>query len=116
MFKNVHNRVWAFDLEWAPDPLAGRLVHGLDDSLTEPAEIMRRMWDEGGASENDPTPFLKMVLCRVVSVAAVERKTGPDGGVSVTLVSLPHDTGDPEQYLDEWERLRETVATREQEK
>ena len=97
MFKTVQSRVWAFDLEWVPDPLAGRLVHGIDDSITEPAEIMGRMWNEGGASEDDPTPFLKTVLCRVVSVSAVERKTGPDGSVSVTLVSLPHDTNDPEQ-------------------
>lgn len=93
MFKSVQPRVWAFDLEWVPDPLAGRLVHGLDSEITEPDEIMRRMWDEGGATEDDPTPFLKTVLCRVVSVAAVERRTGPDGRVSLALVSLPHDTG-----------------------
>jgi predicted PolB exonuclease-like 3'-5' exonuclease len=97
MFKTVHNRVWAFDLEWVPDPLAGRLVHGLGEELTEPEEIMRAMWERGGATEEDPTPFLKTVLCRVVSVAAVERRTGPDGTVSIALVSLPHEPSDPMQ-------------------
>ncbi len=100
MFKTVQDRVWAFDLEWVPDPLAGTLVHGLDGSITEPEAIMRQMWDRGGATEDDPTPFLKTVLCRVVSVAAVERKTGPDGDVSVTLVSLPHDPDDLEEVAE----------------
>lgn len=31
MFKTVQSRVWAFDLEWVPDPLAGTLVHDLDE-------------------------------------------------------------------------------------
>ncbi len=92
MFKSVQPRVWAFDLEWVPDPLAGRLVHGLGDDVSDPEAIMNRMWREGGATEDDPTPFLKTVLCRVVSVAAVERRTGPDGRVSLALVSLPRDT------------------------
>lgn len=100
MFKSVENRVWAFDLEWVPDPLAGILVHGLDESVDDPEAVMREMWQRGGATEENPTPFLKTVLCRVVSVAAVERKTGPDGHVSVTLVSLPHDVDDPEQTAE----------------
>jgi predicted PolB exonuclease-like 3'-5' exonuclease len=100
MFKTVQNRVWAFDLEWVPDPMAGRLVHGVDPGVTDAEEVMKVMWDAGGATEDDPTPFLKTVLCRVVSVAAVERRIRPDGGVSVTLVSRPHapdDSGESDE-------------------
>jgi predicted PolB exonuclease-like 3'-5' exonuclease len=100
MFKTVQNRVWAFDLEWVPDPFAGRLLHGLDESLTDPEEIMRVMWTKGGATDDDPTPFLKTALCRVVSVAAVERRSRADGGVTVSLVSLPHDVTDAAQTAE----------------
>ena len=31
MIKTVEDRVWAFDLEWVPDPLAGRLLLDLVD-------------------------------------------------------------------------------------
>jgi predicted PolB exonuclease-like 3'-5' exonuclease len=99
MFKTVQPRVWAFDLEWVPDPLAGRLVHDLGEEPTT-NEIMQAMWQAAGATDDDPTPFLKTVLCRVVSVAAVERKTLPDGGVALSLVSLPHDPTDPAQTAE----------------
>ncbi|MEE8557499.1 MAG: hypothetical protein V3T14_06390 [Myxococcota bacterium] len=94
MLRSVHERVWAFDVEWIPDPLAGRLVYNLPDSLTSPEEIMREMWRKGGATEKDPTPFLKTVLCRVVSVAAVERRVLDDGTIALTLMSLPRNPGD----------------------
>ncbi len=45
MIKDVKHRVWAFDLEWVPDPLAGRLVYSLPEDVTDPAEIMRLMWE-----------------------------------------------------------------------
>lgn len=95
MFKSVQRRVWAFDLEWVPDPLAGRLLLGMVDSEMEPEEILQLMWREGGATAEDPTPFLKTVLCRVVSVAAVERQVRPDGQVVLRLMSLPREVSDP---------------------
>ena len=53
MIKNVKERVWAFDLEWIPDPLAGRLLHGIPDSVESPREIMQAMWRAGGASDDE---------------------------------------------------------------
>jgi hypothetical protein len=100
MIKNVAHRVWAFDLEWVPDPLAGRLVYGLPDDVTDPAEIMRIMWEKGGATEEDPTPFLKTALCRVVSVAALERRQFPDGTVKLNLMALPHDPSNAEEITE----------------
>jgi len=100
MIKDVKPRVWAFDLEWVPDPLAGRLVYSLPDDLTDPAEIMREMWRRGGATEDNPTPFLKTALCRVVSVAAIERRQLPDGSVKLALMSLPRDPASDEETAE----------------
>ena len=91
MIKNVMKRVWAFDLEWVPDPVAGRLLYDLPED-TGDAEAIQVMWEMGGATEEDPTPFLKTAICRVVSVAALERRELPDGSVKLNLMSLPRDT------------------------
>ena len=99
MIKTVQNRVWAFDAEWIPDPLAGRLLHKLPESASD-LEVMQAMWQAGGASEEDPTPFLKTVVCRVVSIAAIERRVQRDGQVVLQLLSLPHDVEDPEQVRE----------------
>ncbi len=95
MFKTVENDVWAFDCEWVPDPLAGRLVYGLDEALP-PREVFERMWKKGGATEEEPRPYLKTNLCRVVSIAAVVR-TEKAGTVNLRLVALPKDVSDAAQ-------------------
>lgn len=97
MIRDVKDRVWAFDCEWIPDPLSGRLVYEIPDSVKEPREIMEVMWERGGASEEDPTPYLKTVLCRIVSIAVVERRVREDGDVAVNLLSLPRTPEDAEQ-------------------
>ena len=56
MIRDVKDRVWAFDCEWIPDPLSGRLLYEIPDSVTSPREIMEVMWERGGATEEDPTP------------------------------------------------------------
>jgi predicted PolB exonuclease-like 3'-5' exonuclease len=97
MFKGVHQRVWVFDCEWVPDPVAGRILYDVPDSISEPREVLEVMWRAGGASEEDPTPFLKTILCRVVAISAVERRALSDGEVTLHLLSLPHDPDDPAQ-------------------
>jgi predicted PolB exonuclease-like 3'-5' exonuclease len=97
VLKRVTNCVWAFDIEWVPDPLAGRLLYDIPDGVTDPAQIMQRMWSEGRSDEDDPRPFLRMMLCRVVSIAALERRVRSDGEVVLNLMSLPRDVDDPEQ-------------------
>ncbi len=88
MFKSVHHKVWAFDVEWVPDPVAGRLVYDLPEDMTD-ADVMEEMWKKGGATEQDPRPFLKTVLCRVVSISMVARTFSQDDGATVRLLSLP---------------------------
>ena len=84
-------------MEWIPDPLAGRLLYDLPESVTEPAEIMQAMWEAGGSTPENPTPFLKTVLCRIVSIAALERRVLPNGQVALNLLSLPHDADNPDE-------------------
>ncbi|MCP4005375.1 MAG: 3'-5' exonuclease [bacterium] len=93
MLKAVKDRVWAFDLEWIPDPLAGQILYDLPETSSA-RETMQRMWQEGGASEEDPTPFLKLIRCRIVSIAALTRQVRKDGEVVLNLTSLPHDPDD----------------------
>ena len=98
MFKTVKDRVWAFDAEWIPDPVAGRLLYDLPESAVD-LDVLKRMWTEGGATEEDPTPYLKTVVCRIVSVAAIERSVSAGKG-RLHLLSLPRDVSDPEQVSE----------------
>ena len=97
MIRAVGDRVWAFDLEWVPDPLAGRLLYGLPDS-TPDAAVLAEMWRAGGATDEDPTPFLKTAVCRIVSIAMVERRErGRDEEPTLSLRSLPRDPKSAEE-------------------
>lgn len=93
MFKTVKNLVWAFDAEWVPNPRSGRLLYDLPAEMAD-AEVMAEMWQQGGATEEDPTPYLKTVQCRLVSIAAVQRHAQKDGLVTLRLLSLPRDPAD----------------------
>ena len=109
MIKDVKERVWAFDCEWIPDPLSGRLLYEVPAAVTSPREIMEVMWERGGATEDDPTPFLKTVLCRIVSIAVLERRARPDGKIVLNLLSLPRHPEDSEQARER--NLIETFLT-----
>jgi predicted PolB exonuclease-like 3'-5' exonuclease len=78
MFKSVFDKVWAFDCEWVPDPVAGRVLYGLPADLPD-RDVLAHMWQQAGASDEDPMPFLKTIVCRVVSIAAVTRQRRRDG-------------------------------------
>lgn len=79
---------WAFDCEWVPDIASGRRVYRLPPDLPD-EEVLRVMWREGGATEENPQPFLKTILCRLVSIAAVVRTEDDRRGVSLYLWSIP---------------------------
>jgi predicted PolB exonuclease-like 3'-5' exonuclease len=94
MFKSVARHVCAFDLEWVPDPQAGRRVYDLPDDLPD-ADVFQVMWERGGATPEKPRPYLKTVLCRVVSVSAVIREQSPNGEVNLRLTALPKEADHP---------------------
>jgi predicted PolB exonuclease-like 3'-5' exonuclease len=91
MFKSVENEVWVFDAEWVPDPVAGRLLYDLPDTMPD-REVVQEMWRRNGATEDNPKPYLKTILCRVVSIAAIIRRVMEGKTVRLQLVSLPTDT------------------------
>jgi 3'-5' exonuclease len=99
VFKFIAPKVWAFDAEWAPDPESGRRVLGLPDDMPD-ADVVAALWQAGGATAEDPTPYLKTVLCRVVSVAMVARQIGQGGKVTLSLISLPREPADPAQQRE----------------
>ena len=67
MLKSVLPELWAFDAEWVPDVASGRRVYGLADDVAD-ERVIETMWERGGASEEDPHPYLKTVVCRVVLI------------------------------------------------
>ena len=85
-------QIWAFDCEWAPDLAAGRRLYHLGADVPDD-EVLRVMWEQGGATEENPQPFLKTVLCRVVSIAAVVRVEAADS-VRLHLWTLPEKPED----------------------
>lgn len=97
MFKTVHQTVWAFDAEWVPDADTGRRVYGLSSDWTE-EEVVAEMYQRGGATDEEPRPYLKTVMCRLVSLSAVARTEEEGGAVRLQLRSLPATTepGAPE--------------------
>ena len=98
MLKVIHPTLLCFDVEWIPDPKAAEILHYVD--LTEPGhvrEAYETLWrEEGNADEKNPQPYLKTILCRIVSIAGIVRE---DNGASVSLklFSMPTDPDDPEK-------------------
>ena len=91
MYKFIADNVVVFDVEWVPDPASGRRIYRLPDTASDD-EVLEVMWREGGATPEEPRPYLKTVMCRIVSIAAVVRKR-VRSDVKLDLISLPglHD-------------------------
>jgi 3'-5' exonuclease len=98
MFRAFHRKAWVFDAEWVPDPSAGRKLYQLSPSLSD-TEVLTAMWKAAGATPETPRPYLKTVVCKVVSIAAVTR-TETDGDIKLHLLSLPRNTSDPDQIKE----------------
>ncbi len=87
MLRPPLHQLFAFDAEWVPDPPTGRRVLDLPADMSD-EEVLARMWAHGGGTEAEPRPYLKTILCRVVSIAAVIR-TVKHGEVHHRLFALP---------------------------
>lgn len=97
VLKTIEPCLFSFDLEWIPDPLSAEILHGVKaDQAHGPEEAMKRLWREGGATEEMPQPYLKTILCRIVSVSGILREV-VSGEVRLKIVTLPATADDPEK-------------------
>lgn len=89
MFRDVKSRVLAFDVEWVPDPESGKVAYELPQDMSD-SEVIESMWEQGGATEEEPMPFLKTVLSKIVSISMVFRESDRDGATArLKLRSIP---------------------------
>lgn len=97
VLKTIEPCLFSFDLEWIPDPLSAEMLHGVSIDTPQGREAaMQRLWREAGATAENPQPYLKTVLCRIVSVSGVLREVA-GGVVKLKLVTLPATAADPEK-------------------
>ena len=96
MIRTIAPTVWAFDCEWVPAAAAGRRLL----ALAPDPDVFEAMWAaaraRAGAPPDAPRPFLKLVHCRLASVAVVERRVCSTGEVVLRLCSLPREESDTE--------------------
>ena len=99
MFKQLNRNVWAFNVEWVTDQDAGRRLFQLPEDQPD-MQVVKAMWKDGDATEEEPMPYLKTMICHVVSIAAVVRNLRDDGFVLLSLTSLPHHPENPEEQQE----------------
>lgn len=98
VIKTIQPRLLSFDIEWTPDPMAAEALYGVEHRPPNSIpDAYRRMWHEAGATPENPRPWVKTMLCRVVTIAGIFREVGDDGQPTLKLVSLPSDPHDPEK-------------------
>jgi predicted PolB exonuclease-like 3'-5' exonuclease len=100
MLKKLADSVFSFDVEWIPDPKSAEILHDLPPAPgpgKEAAHSFEALWasarKEGDAP--DSQPYLKTILCRIVSLAGILREQAPGGKPTLKLISLPLDPSDP---------------------
>lgn len=99
MLKKLYPATLAFDCEWVPDPVAIRRTMALPDSLSD-ADCIERAWAEARTAANEPQPYLKVILSRIVSVCGVIRKQTATGA-ELKLVIFP-----PVNEVGKWDEAK----------
>lgn len=94
MLKYFGSDILLYDAEWVPDPDIGRLLYDLPASLSD-ADVIAEMYKRGGATPENPRPYLKTAICRLVAIAFFRRTRTSDGGLHYELRSFPSVDGPP---------------------
>lgn len=101
VIRTILPRLFAFDIEWIPDPEAAHRLYGVDISTTQGMEEgYRILWEKAGATESNPHPFVKLTVSRIVSICGIYREIETSGEPILKLVSLPGNPTDPEQQKE----------------
>ena len=102
MLKTLADSVFSFDVEWIPDPKSAEILYDCPTAIGpggEAYQSFEALW-ASARKEGDPDdfqPYLKTILCRIVSLAGILRERAPGGSPSLKLISLPIDPSDPEK-------------------
>jgi predicted PolB exonuclease-like 3'-5' exonuclease len=102
MLKKLADSVFSFDVEWIPDPKSAEILHNLplvSGPGQEAADSFEALWASARKDGDAPDsqPYLKTILCRIVSLAGILREKPPGGTPSLKLISLPLDPSDPQK-------------------
>lgn len=72
------------------------MLYGIDTSSRHGVEdAFRKLWAEGGATEANPHPFIKLTLSKIVSICGIYREVDDTGTVHHKLVTIPSRADDP---------------------
>ena len=99
MLKLLADSVFSFDVEWIPDPKSSEILHqteAVEHPSPQAKASFEALW-AAARKEGDPDdyqPYLKTILCRIVSLAGILREKVPGGGAELKLISLPTDPED----------------------
>lgn len=94
MFKYMKNKICAFDLEWIPDiELARKMLHLPDSSSWSDDVVLENIYANAGATEENPHPFVKPILCRIVSIACVFRDFRESATRPIAIWSMAANEG-----------------------
>ena len=97
MFRRIHDTLLSFDIEWIPDPRAAEMLYGVEACPPHSLhDAFSSLWKAAGADEKNPRPYLKTMLCQIVSIAGIFREV-KSTEVELKLISLPVDTSDKEK-------------------
>lgn len=98
MIKGFSNQTCVFDCEWVPCAATLRRLLALPADTSE-AEVFKQGWAHFRKADDLERPFLKLVLNRVVSLAALFRDRGRDGRVKLQLCAAGIDTYDEGELI-----------------
>ena len=91
MIKSFSPATCAFDCEWVPCPITARRLLNLPAGCSD-REASEAVW-RAYAKEDGERPFLKLVLCKVVTISAVFRAATPESHIVLELF-----TGDCDEH------------------
>lgn len=99
MLKTIADSVFCFDIEWIPDPKSAEILCNTppaDGPGDQAAQSFDALWASARKDGEplDSQPYLKTILCRIVSLAGILRQKVPGGEPSLKLISLPTDPAD----------------------
>lgn len=107
MLKTFSNRTCAFDCEWVPCASTARRLLGLHEEMCE-REVFEAVWSHyAKPGAEDERPYLKLVLCKVISIAGVFRAVDQGGHIDLNLRSRGIDSSTEGEMI---RAFLETVA------